>query len=70
LWRDEITLTSSYGAAPNDLQEAIELIENGRINVRKMITHRVALSDIQKGFKLASEAKTSLKVVVVPDSDV
>jgi len=70
LWRDEITLTFSYGAAPNDLQEAIELIENGRIDVRKMVTHRVALSDIQKGFKLASEAKTSLKVVVVPDSNV
>ena len=22
-WRDEITITSTYGAAPNDLQEAL-----------------------------------------------
>jgi len=68
-WRDEIMLLSSYGAAPQDLQKALELIENGNIHVRRMITHRVGLSDIQQGFQLASEAKTSLKVVVVPDSD-
>jgi len=66
-WRDEITLLSSYGAAPQDLQKALELIESGKVNVREMITHKVALSDIRKGFQLASEAKTSLKVVVVPD---
>ncbi len=69
-WRDEITLLSSYGAAPDDLKAAIELIEGQKINVREMITHRVALSDIKQGFQLASEAKTSLKVVVVPDSDI
>ncbi|MDH5203841.1 MAG: alcohol dehydrogenase catalytic domain-containing protein [Nitrospirota bacterium] len=69
LWRDEITLLFSYGAAPDDLKKAIELIKSNRINVGKMITHRVALSHIGEGFKLASESKTSLKVIVVPDSD-
>lgn len=68
-WRDEITVTFSYGAAPSNLQEAIKLINSGRINVKKMITHKVALSDISKGFRLASEAITSLKVVVIPDKD-
>ena len=67
-WRDEITLTFSYGAAPDDLKEAIGLIDSGRINVRKMITHRIPFSAIGQGFKLASEAKTSLKVIVVPDN--
>jgi len=68
-WRDEITLLSSYGAAPHDLQEAIELIKSGKINVGEMITHRVGLSNIRRGFQLASEGKNSLKVIVVPDSD-
>jgi len=66
-WRDEITVTFSYGAAPEDIKEALELIESGRVNVSKMITHRVPLSDIMNGFKIVSEAENSLKVIVVPD---
>ena len=66
-WRDEITITFSYGAAPDDLKNAIEIIDRGEINVGKMITQKIPLSDIMHGFKLVSEAKNSLKVVVVPD---
>jgi L-iditol 2-dehydrogenase len=66
-WRDEISMFFSYGASPDDLKKAIELIEEGLVNVRKMITHKVPLSDIMHGFKLVSEAKASLKVIVVPD---
>jgi L-iditol 2-dehydrogenase len=68
-WRDEITVTFSYGAAPNDLREAIELIGTRMINVRKMITHKVPLSSIRQGFKMVAEAKDSLKVVVIPDNE-
>jgi L-iditol 2-dehydrogenase len=66
-WRDEITVTFSYGAAPDDLQKAIELIDRRIIDVKEMVTHKVPLSDIELGFKLVTEAKDSLKVVVVPD---
>jgi L-iditol 2-dehydrogenase len=69
-WRDEITVTFSYGAAPDDLKHAINLIDSGMINVREMITHRVPLSSIIQGFKLVTEANNSLKVVVVPDKDI
>ena len=65
-WRNELEIVSSYGAAPVDLEEAFELIKTGEINVKDMITHRVKLADIQKGFRIAGEAKDSLKVVVVP----
>jgi L-iditol 2-dehydrogenase len=68
-WRDEITVTFSYGAAPNDLREAIELIGKRMINVREMITHKVPLSSIGHGFKMVAEAKDSLKVVVIPDNE-
>ena len=67
-WRDEIAVDFSYGAAPGDLKEALELINNGRVNAGKMITHVLPLSDIEKGFKLVSEAEASLKVVIVPDA--
>jgi L-iditol 2-dehydrogenase len=65
-WRDEISINFSYGAAPEDLREALDLIKSGRINVRSMITHVLPLSEIQKGFKLVSDAEQSLKVVIVP----
>jgi L-iditol 2-dehydrogenase len=66
-WRDEITMTFSYGASPEDLREAMELIENGKVDVKSMITHTLPFSDIQKGFTLVSSAGESLKVVIVPD---
>jgi len=66
-WRDEISLFFSYGAGPDDLRTAIDYIDKGLINAGKMITHRVPLSEIVKGFKLVSDATSSLKVVVVPD---
>jgi L-iditol 2-dehydrogenase len=66
LWRNEVTITSSYGAAPSDLQEALFMIKNGRINVREMITHRLPFEKIEEGFRIVSEAKESLKVVLNP----
>jgi L-iditol 2-dehydrogenase len=64
-WRNEMSIVSSYGAAPVDLEESLGLIKEGKVNVRDMITHRVALDDIQEGFELAAGAGESLKVIVV-----
>jgi L-iditol 2-dehydrogenase len=68
-WRNEITITSSYGAAPSDLEEALRLIEKRTINVSAMITHKLPLKDIQKGFKIVQDAQQSLKVVLVPSGN-
>jgi len=65
VWRNEITITSSYGAAPRDLQESLDLIK--KLNVKDIITHKLKFDDIQNGFKLVSEGKNSLKVVVEPN---
>ena len=66
-WRNEITITSSYGAAPVDLEEALSLIKKRKINVKDTITHVLPLEDIQRGFEIVSEAKESLKVVLKPN---
>src|SRR5659263_539501 len=65
-WRNELSVVSSYGAAPIDLEEALGLIKDKKINIRDMITDRVGLEEIQKGFKIAGQARESLKVIVVP----
>lgn len=66
LWSRQVTLTTSYAAAPSDLIDALELIRAGRIQVREMITHKLGLSEIDRGFRLVAEAGESLKVVVEP----
>jgi len=65
-WRNEITLASSYGAAPRDLKEALDLIKSKKIDAKGMITHKLPLDEIQKGFKILSDAQESLKVVLLP----
>lgn len=63
-WRNELTVTSSYGAAPVDLEEALRLIADKSINIKNTITHTLPLAKIQEGFKIVIEAKESLKVVL------
>ncbi len=65
-WRNGITLLPSYGAAPLDCLQAIELIRAGRVPVQKMITHRLGLEETALGFKLVAEAKESIKVIIEP----
>ncbi|MCG2710791.1 MAG: alcohol dehydrogenase catalytic domain-containing protein [Candidatus Omnitrophica bacterium] len=66
VWRNELTITSSYGAAPVDLEESLNMIKNKEIQAEILISHKVSLKDIQQGFKIASESKESLKVIVKP----
>jgi len=66
-WRDEITIKTSYGAAPRDLRESLEIISQRRINVIDMITHRLSLKEIAEGFRLVAEADRSLKVIIEPN---
>jgi L-iditol 2-dehydrogenase len=63
IWRKEITLKTSYAAAPEDFLPAIELIRR-RIPVGKMISHRLPLEEIAEGFRLVAAAEESLKVII------
>ena len=65
-WRNEITLTSSYGGSPADYAAALDLIEAGKIRVREMITHRLGLAETSLGFQLVARAQDSLKVIIEP----
>lgn len=65
-WRDEVTIMTSYGAAPTDLEDALKLIDGHRVNVHDMITHRLGLAETGLGFRLVAKAKESLKVIIEP----
>ncbi len=66
-WRNEITIMTSYGAAPEDLDEAYNWILSKRINVEELITHRFPLSKAGDAFKVVCEAAESLKVIIEPE---
>jgi len=65
-WRNEITLTSSYGGCPADYAAALELLTAGKIRVKEMITHRLGLAETGLGFELVARARNSLKVIIEP----
>ena len=66
LWKDEVTLTSTYAGSPEDIADTIELLRAGKIVVRDMITHRLCLEDANKGFELVAKAGSSIKVIIEP----
>jgi len=67
-WRNEIIIQTSYGAAPNDLEEALSILATKKLNVKDMITHRLALREAQEGFRLMTTTGESLKVVLEPNN--
>lgn len=68
LFRTEITLTSTYGAAPSDCLTALELIRARRVQVLEMITHRLCLAEAVNGFRMASRPfeQRTLKIIIEP----
>ena len=66
LWWSGVKIASSYAAAPSDLQMALKLIQYKRVNVSDMITHRLPLSEIEKGFDMVGNSTESLKVIINP----
>lgn len=65
-WQRGVTLTSTYAASPENHHEALNLLHSGKINVKQLITHRLGLSEILKGFDLVAKATESMKVIIDP----
>ena len=65
-WNDGITLLPTYGGSPFDIATAIDLIRTQRLPLRPMITHRLPLKETGVGFRLVTEAKDSIKVIIEP----
>ncbi|MBI2575947.1 alcohol dehydrogenase catalytic domain-containing protein [Candidatus Woesearchaeota archaeon] len=63
-WRNQITIMTSYGAAPRDLEESLELLKEKKIHAKEMITHTFPLAEAGKAFQKVVEGKDSLKVVI------
>jgi L-iditol 2-dehydrogenase len=66
-WRNEITIKTSYGAAPEDLEESLVILKNRTLNAKDLITHRLDIRDAAEGFRLVATAGESMKVILEPN---
>jgi len=65
LFFSEITVIPSYSVSHIETRAALKLISSGRINAKKLITHRFPLSRTAEAFQTAARSKECLKVVVL-----
>lgn len=65
LLTQELSLISSNAATERETQRSLRMLAEGTIEVAPLVTHRVGLDEIAKGFALAESAE-ALKVVVTP----
>jgi L-iditol 2-dehydrogenase len=66
-WTREVTILTSYYCGPPDILEAIHLLESGTVKVDDLITHKLSLDDIAKGYRLVIEGREAVKVIIAPD---
>ena len=63
----EIELKGSLGCGPQDYPKIIELVRQGKIRVREMVTHKFRLEDINEGFKLLDSGEpTMIRGIATP----
>lgn len=63
----EVTLRGSANVTPADFREAITLLDQRRVRMPPLITHRLPLTEVEQAFRLQADAAASVKVMVTQD---
>jgi L-iditol 2-dehydrogenase len=66
LYHRELTLTATYSSSPADLQRAYDLVAAGELALEPLMSHRLPLSEVDRGVALML-SREAMKVFVVPD---
>jgi 6-hydroxycyclohex-1-ene-1-carbonyl-CoA dehydrogenase len=61
----EIEVVGSLGCRPADYRPLIRMVEQGRVDVRRQVTHRFPLEEIGKALEVMKEG-VSLRSIVIP----
>jgi L-iditol 2-dehydrogenase len=64
VYSKELTLVPSYAASDKDTKHSLELISSGKVDVKKLITHRYHLDDSQTAFEHAHTGKNAMKIII------
>jgi L-iditol 2-dehydrogenase len=65
LYFRDMTIITSYSCGPTDTADALEIVEEDIVTAEKLVTHRFPIEKTAEAFRLTSEAKDSLKSVIV-----
>lgn len=63
----EIEIVGSLGCRPVDYVPLIRMVEQGKVDVTRVVTHRFALDELPKAFEVMKEGM-SLRSIVIPES--
>ncbi len=66
VYHSEVTLLGSYSSTPFEQRMALELLSSGKIEIKKLVTHRFPLEKVPDAVRLARRAKDCLKILIVP----
>src|SRR3972149_607564 len=64
VYSKEITITPSYAASDSDTLNALKLIQEGKTNVKSIITHKFDLEDSHNALQYAHQGNDSMKIII------
>lgn len=64
LFFNEVSVVPSYSTSHIETRIALNLIDSGRFPAEKLITHCFSLDDVIEAYRLASEDKSCMKIVI------
>ncbi len=66
MFEKEISIFSSYTSCRNSWQ-ALHLLQNGRIKVKDLVSHKLPLEEFEKGLKiLETHSEPAMKIMIMP----
>ena len=61
----ELMLRGVFHHTPRDVREALRLISTAQVNVARLITHRMRLTEVEEALRLMQKG-TAIKVAITP----
>ncbi|MCX7975083.1 MAG: alcohol dehydrogenase catalytic domain-containing protein [Candidatus Aminicenantes bacterium] len=65
-WTQEIKILTSYYCGPLEIEEAMKLLKERKIEVNRLISHRLPLDQTAQGYQLVLEGREALKIIIKP----
>jgi len=64
-FKDEVEVTGAYSTLKSKVPELIELVEKGKIKLRKLLTHTISLDEINYGMEILEKGiENPIKVLI------